>query len=428
MSNPVKFIPSADHDQHPDLRGRKQIAARLLIARNLRAHATLGQRRAPKPLKNALRVAETAASNSDQLDERELSLHDFVEGVLHEARRCCTTSKAPSVRMDECLDGFEEDISNLSCKKCVIRRLSPADGANPDIVKQAVCNGANDLTNLRFGGLCWQTFSDLFKICVEIAEEAYSGILSVEGDEALVVHLHTKVTTKESVGARTWFPAEDEPGHRAAIVELALPVDDFDDTYYLRLPYYIFHEVCVHSPESWAAQQKRQAANERCAFGEGFVDAAAVRILTRALEGGKILPPSQRPYVERFMSEAEKAQHLRADLGAGDRSSTKDRDKGAQDAVSARDQGMLLFKRLARREDRQAADEAIGIALCVNVLPLEPDERRSFMTGLDRASDDLAPVMPSRSKWLNSLRNAARRRNLMEVRALINPLLTVTEF
>ena len=234
--------------------------------------------------------------------------------------------------------------------------------------------------------------------------------------------LHTRITTDAAFGARTIFPEEDRPGQRTAIVELTLPVEEFDEGYYLRLPYYMFHEVCVHAPEGWSSPANRVPTNERCAFGEGFVDAAAVRILTRALEREGILTDADRPYCERFMNEAEKMQHQRADLEAAQRSSSKRRAKAQQDAVDARDSGMRLFKRLAKREDRQLADEAIRIALCVNLLPLLPNERISFMTMLDRASDDRAAINQRRSDWLHSLREVANRGDLVELRALIEPL------
>jgi len=284
-----------------------------------------------------------------------------------------------------------------------------------------MCNGRNDLDNLRFGALCWETFAELFKFGVQIAQEAYADVLRTNQNEHLDVKLHTRITTDAGFGARTLFPEDDRPGQRTAIVELTLPVEDFDEGFYLRLPYYMFHEVCVHAPEGWTASAKRVPTNERCAFGEGFVDAAAVRILARALEREGILTDADRPYAERFMNEAEKAQHQRADLDAAQRSSSKRRAGTQQDAAHARDEGMRLFKRLAKREDRQLADEAIRIALCVNLLPLEPDERISFMAMLDRASDCRAALMQRRSDWLHSVRAAANRGDLGQLRALIGP-------
>jgi hypothetical protein len=409
----VEFAPHVHHDQHPDLRGRKQIVARLLIARNLRARPTLQSGRRSKPFKDAVKFAE-AAVNSDLVDRRE-PLHAFLREILDEARRHPPKSDS----QNEVFDQFENDLSAMCCDKCVVRRLGEV---NRDVIERAMCDGNNDVDNMQFGALCWQTFSDLFKFVVQIAEKAYGEILHPDKNEQLKLKLHTRVTTEAGFGARTLFPNDDAPGKRTAIIELTLPVEDFDDGYYLRLPYYMFHEVCVHAPEGWAAADKRQPANERCAFGEGFVDAAAVRILTRALEGGDVPSAPDRPYFERFMNEAEKAQHQRADLDGAQRSSPKQRDKAQQDAADARDRGMRLFKRLAKREDRQSADEAIRIALCVNLLPLAPEERINFMTTLDRASAGQAAVIHKRADWLHSLRDAANRGDLNTIRGLIEPV------
>jgi len=412
MPRQVEFAPHVHHDQHPDLRGRKQIVARLLIARNLRARPTLQSGRRSRPFKDAVKFAELAV-NSDLVDRNE-PLHAFLREIIDEARR--HPPKAGS--LDEFLVDFEND-SNGMCEKCVARRLG---AVNRDVIEDAMCDGNNDLDNMQFGALCWETFSELFKFVVQVAEKAYGEILHTDKNEQLKLKLHTRVTTESGFGARTLFPNDDAPGKRTAIVELTLPVEDFDDGYYLRLPYYMFHEVCVHAPEGWAAPDKRQPTNERCEFGEGFVDAAAVRILTRALEPGDVPSAPDRPYFERFMNEAEKAQHQRAGLDGAQRSSSKQRDKAHQEAADARDRGMRLFKRLAKREDRQSADEAIRIALCVNLLPLAPEERISFMTTLDRASDSQAAIVHRRADWLHSLREAANRGDLATIRALIRPV------
>jgi hypothetical protein len=410
MPRPVEFAPHVHHDRHPDLRGRKQIVARLLIARNLRARPKLQSGKKSKQFKGAVKFAELAA-NSDLLDKHE-PLHAFLLKILAEARR------HPSAD-SKCCDQFEKELTAMCCDKCVARRL---DGADRDDIERAMCDGNNDLANMQYGALCWETFSELFKFVVQIAQKAYGEILHANQKEQLKLTLQTRVTTESGFGARTLFPDDDAPGKRTAIVELTLPVEDFDDGHYLRLPYYMFHEVCVHAPERWTAPHKRQPTNERCAFGEGFVDAAAVRILTRALECGGSCTAADEPYFEHFMNAAEKAQHQRADLDSALRSSSKQRDKAYQEASDARNRGMLLFKRLAKREDRQLADEAIRIALCVNLLPLEPDERISFFTTLDRASAGKAAIIQKRADWLHSLREGANRGDLVKIRELIAPV------
>jgi len=83
MPNSIEFKPHVHHDRHPDLRGRKQIVARLLIARNLQALPTLRTGKRRKLFRDALKSAEVVA-NSDRLEKSE-SLHEFVKGVLDEA-------------------------------------------------------------------------------------------------------------------------------------------------------------------------------------------------------------------------------------------------------------------------------------------------------------------------------------------------------
>src|SRR5262249_46080303 len=141
----------------------------------------------------------------------------------------------------EFLDKFENDLCAMHCEKCVARRIG--DGA-PDVLAAAMCDGRNDLDNLQFGALCWETFAELFKFGVKTAQEAYSDVLRTDQNEFLNVKLHTRITTDAEFGAKTLFPEEDRPGQRSAIVELTIPIEEFDEGYYLRLPYYIFHEVC----------------------------------------------------------------------------------------------------------------------------------------------------------------------------------------
>jgi len=346
-------------------------------------------------------------------------LHEFVKGVLDEACQHPPANAGAAGSMEECVHQFKRDLNAIGCERCVVRRIGSSD---PSKIKGAICDGKNDIANLNFGALCWETFAELFKFSVQITQQLYSSIVQSDETEQLNIELQTRITTEPGFGARTVFPDTDKAGNRSAVVQLTLPVEDFDDSYYLRLPYYIFHEVFVHAPESWTSVGKRQPTNERCAFGEGFVDAAAVRVLIRALEGGELLTPVDRPFFEHFMNETEKAHHRRADLAPVERGSYKQRDKAAQDAADARDDGMRLFKRLAERENPQLADEAIRIALCVNLLPLEPSERIDFMTKLDRASANRAAITERYSNWLNSLRNAANRGDLKGIKDLIGPV------
>ncbi len=135
------------------------------------------------------------------------------------------------------------------------------------------------------------------------------------------LRLKTMHTSGEDIGARTRFPTHDDFGDRNATVEINLPVDWFDEAHMKRLPYLMFHEICVHGPEAWHGASRSRAGpqrtSERCSFREGFVDAAATHTLVSWLQTQPSALKRWRELALQCMLPTETAQLSRAITSLG---------------------------------------------------------------------------------------------------------------
>lgn len=110
-------------------------------------------------------------------------------------------------------------------------------------------NRLRDSESLEGVGQCWSLLTELFTCRVELAEETYGGLLNGHEVRTLHLRLQTRRTTEADLGARTRF-LHETGSKRRAIIELKLPIERFDDSHLTRLPYILFHEICVHGPEA----------------------------------------------------------------------------------------------------------------------------------------------------------------------------------
>jgi len=441
MLDKISFEPQARHEQHPDLHGRKQLAARLLIARNLGVFAR------DLPPATLVRV-HAAAGDPKRLKDGKLALDAFLMRVFDTARRICDEDgevalgdEPPLAKVTTRLARFEEELSAINCQNCVRQRLNGAAALDESAVRNAICGDNHSLNSANMGGeaLCWRLLTDMFDDLVRLAEKAYAPLLRNNAHRRLQVRFHTEVTSKRSLSASTRFPRDkDRADARMSVVNLVLPVEHFNHRHYLTIPYYLFHEICVHGPESWLTAGPRGTTNERCPFREGFVDAAAVWLLTHALHRGEIASAQQYP--EYFVHATKQGHVARATIEPEVEISSASEDVALSDAARARAAGLMLFDRLEFHEVFGSTAELVKVALALNLLPLTSDQRREVMVELEREGMSAAEEWPSRADhkdkpdanpsgaWRDRLRQAAVDGQLDRLAELVSLRIACSEF
>jgi hypothetical protein len=185
----------------------------------------------------------------------------------------------------------------------------------------------------------------------------------------------------------------------------------------------MFHEIFVHAPESWEAQARRAETNERCAFREGFVDAAALYVLLSGLKRRKRVPDSHRDFIHSYEIGAKLAHLERRNHGPGGRMSH---------VASTRDAGATVFDVL---EKKGYAKDAVRIAICLNRLALSEEERTRVLIVLVEIADSLRWVNgkpePGAVRWLDLLGRAvevAQQGNAKELHTLLDNMVDPEEF
>jgi hypothetical protein len=202
---------------------------------------------------------------------------------------------------------------------------------------------------------------------------------------------------------------------------------DFHHGHYFSLSYYIFHEICVHTPQSWRSTGHRNAeldATETCPLREGFVDAAAHKLLKHALENPDNFPVNRR-FLESFSLHSDRTHANRVTPDPRKQLSKHPKDEAECAAVEARESGVKLFERMGAHEPRE---HVIEFALSLNVLPLNKDNRIRLMTQLDKgtlgeSAGSKAGGQNSRTRrrsWIDSLRAAVQIGDLDKLDRLVS--------
>jgi hypothetical protein len=422
---PIDFEAIVRHEEHIDLRGRKQLLAKLLIARSFGSTAS--------DLPEGLLSAVKSASNNEELiEDSGCSLEDFIRYILGEAVAWTNRHRrSGSPKVQTAVASFRADLKRVSCRECVRRRLPPGLKHDNQAIKSAICNGANDAENLKGDPRCWKFFNRLFEKLVKVAECAYRRVLCSEV-ERLRIQFKTVRTNGSCIRANTTFPNHDSLPSRAAVASITFPVVDFHHGHYFTLPYYIFHEICVHTPQAWRVSGRRNReldATETCPLREGFVDAAAHKLLERALENPRRFD-LHRGFLEDFSVYSSKAHFDRVTPDPLKQQSKRPEDEEECAAVEARLCGEKLFRRMGAQEPKDRPKHVIRFALSLNVLPLTKDDRTRLVTQLDKGSlgepaelsSDDAGRQDSRTRrrgWIAGLRAAAQSGDLEELERLV---------
>ena len=186
----------------------------------------------------------------------------------------------------------------------------------------------------------------MFVDILEMAEHAYEPFIAGHVEAALQVRFCTQRSRDKEIGAKAMFPNDDCGGQRKTEIMLALPPDSLDHSNIRDIPYLIFHEIFVHSAESWGATSRRTPTNELCAFREGFVDAAGAQVLERGLADPGLRSHLHRPYSEVY-SRAARTRHSGRMRYTGRKEGSSNAEAAQMERVTAaRNRGWKLFRRL----------------------------------------------------------------------------------
>jgi hypothetical protein len=351
------------------------------------------------------------------------TLSKFLKDILSELRRAhkksCKNSPSsdPSVLgVDHLLDELQKDIKSISCEKC--KKVNKAAG---------VCNGGTlDDELLAKAPLCWTFITQLFVSLVRLAEKLYSPYLSRSGGHTeLRILLRTQVTRQPQILAKTEFTEEDGAECRAATITLDLPIWAFDSVHLHQMAYILFHEIFVHSAESWTTMGHRNSTNERCVFREGFVDAAAAYTLNLGIADGALAHTVHAEFAEEIGLGTEAAHNERVSRPPGSDRIDDPEEKKKLQLKQLRADGKRVFKRFL---DRDRAADGVGLAVCLNVISLSDDERIRLLQVLDRSTNPILPKRGRRIEWMEQLLEAVAEHDVAQVATIIADVVAGDEF
>jgi hypothetical protein len=424
----AKFIAKISPDSYPALQWRKKLAARILIARNLSSKSRV--------LKGSiLSTVNESARDSVRAKDDSLTLEKFLREILADAKHSANlpSKRTLSPRVTEAFNDFEQDLGIVSCYNCVKYRLFDDKKLIAELIEPSICNGTNDEPNLTDRAACLYIITSIFGMAVQLAEESYRTLLK-DAEIGLTISIKFRATEEKSLGASTTL--RDREGMRIAIIEVKLPAEDFDHHQYFNLPYYIFHEVCVHAPEAWDYPGSRPllVTPSTCPLREGFVDAAAAHILDRALSQNKLGIEHDR-FKEEFQLATQTSSLSRAIPRAEVEASDLSRDQFMQEITEARHRGQVLFLKIA---SEIGDDAAADLALALNLLSLDDNRRDQLVAELTLALDprpvpagsgEGAPIAEaSIPAFLRRLTDAAQAGRLRTLREAAESLIRSPEF
>lgn len=425
MPGMVRFHAETRHGNHPNFAVRKALAARVLIARNLRLRVGLrglGDTVFDDLVEAAyFHVRQHASHDGETFSQFLTNMVDSVEArVCQLASWEDGQSKLPA-RLADVFTVLRHETNDVSCQKC--------QGCSAGAAAQ--CTGHLLDSDIVAGGArCLEFVTELFDFLVRLAERRYARLLPDTPANELRVRLKTRHHSKAELEAVTKF-IDDAPSLRQAHVLVNLPLHALDETHVKRLPYMLFHEIFVHAPEGWETNGPRVETNELCAFREGFVDAAALFVLVSALRKPAQIPTSHREFARLYLSESEAAHRERRTLGPAGRAAVPHSSKLAN-IVSSREAGAAAFEDLSVKGE---AEEAVRIAICLNRLALTQEQRTRALTALVEMVKSLEWVdgrpEPGASRWQELCGNvleAARQGNAKDLFALLDGVVDPEEF
>lgn len=417
MNDAVRFLSDIAHANHPDLVARKHLAARVLLARNL--HVLANEKRLPrKSVKNLVLTGQVKIDIEAKNSNKTLTV--FLEEVVTaikaqwESDRVSadTSTQMEHAAIELLLSQLSQEAVGLSCHNCMDQRG-----------EKTQCEGkVADAHIVAQRATCLDFVTTVFAFLVKLAESFYQPLLRPTPSGELVIRLQTKHTNGRALEASTRFVG-DGPLERRAQVHVKLPLR-FNATHLKRLPYLLFHEIFVHAPEAWGAASFREATAERCAFREGFVDAAALHVLQHGLRDLDVVPHSHHDFAEPYRRESRSAHRDRISHGPAG----VELDDEEDDLVAIRESGSLAFDRLAESD---LAKEAVDLAICINSLPLCENERTRIVVALCSMTAALrwtdSNEQPGRTRWIELHRNVLHAVRTGNARELADRLLVAVD-
>jgi hypothetical protein len=394
VNRALKFVADIRHGDYPDLPLRKVLAARMLGAK-VRIHARIAKldgTNVSRLFTELQGKAETA--NPDNHEE---SLETYLFRIADELRY---GHKEPeSMKL---ISAFHENIEKIGCTLCLSSgQIEGGPCKNrPDHDRKVMSAGL-------YGPQCWSLLAELFISLTELAERHYERYIPAG---TLTLRLEPLNTGSNDASAQTYFPCSDAANGRQAIVRVLLPNGGFDERHLKLLPYLLFHEICVHGAESWRGGSRSLIGplrtSERCAFREGFVDAAAVSVLVEWMyQTSNDLRRNWADLVEHCILPTQASHlHRAIPLATDDRGIKKA--KIVQKVQEAREEGIELYHKFVRRFGPKLSAQ---LAFALNLLELTEDDR--IRQG--------AP----QSKWLLNLRRSVARGELQAVEELVRSVL-----
>lgn len=219
----------------------------------------------------------------------------------------------------------------------------------------------------------WPFMEELMHAACRHVEEAYRWI---SGELGIVVDLVIHENAKPRVGASTRFPAQDDVGHRHAVVVLQLP-EQFKRQDYFSLLAMLHHEVFVHVVQSPGVAGPRQAVGDKCFLAEGMMDALGYRLYMRDID--RHLGRALVQYANEFRNKAMELHGWRF------------AQPSLHEAVSndlliyeARRRGRdVLDRAVAARRIPDAEDWAAMVAMRLNLASLTTEQRRRALMHID---------------------------------------------
>ncbi len=414
MPEPAKFRPDTAHAEHPVLSDRKALTTRM-IAAYVRVQAEQSN-----PLDQGfddLQLTVDARTRSSSHKVHTTTLSTFLNDLVADLRKLNATEAARLM-----IERFAAEAASIDCERCARNSGSGLP-----------CNHSlDDAQNMEYGGQCWSLLTELFTHLVGLAEEVYGPLLREHEIRDLHLRLCTLRTTDAELGARTKFPPENGSGRRATI-ELRLPVEEFNDTHLTRLPYILFHEICVHGPEAWLGGSRHLDGPERttelCAFREGFVDAAAAWLLCHRLVNAPERLGRHAALADKYEAATRAAHHERASVGPAGLRAGGERDRTLRGIKNSREQGQSLFARLLGLDGDglKATGGAVArLAFALNLLPLTDKERIRLVQSMSAVAKPFAVLR--RRAWFECLLEATSAHDLGRLRAEVEPYVIESDF
>lgn len=407
MPVPIRFYSDTAHGEHPGLADRKVLTTRI-IASYVRAHVERGDPVGQESDDLQLRVEYLTRASTPKRHATTLS--QFLADLVADLRRTNAETSATSS-----IERFAAEAALIDCTNCAARSSSG----------MPCRNRLRDSENLEGVGQCWSLLTELFTCLVELAEEAYGGLLNEHEVRTLHLRLQTRRTTEADLGARTQFLRETG-SNRRAIIELKLPIERFDDSHLTRLPYILFHEICVHGPEAWLGGSRHEPGPERttelCAFREGFVDAAAAWLLRYWLVTAPERLARHATLADKYDMATTAAQYGRASAGPAEFLASGESARARRGITNVRARGLSLFNRMLQLDTigGTVPGEAVAhLAFALNLLPLSENQRTRLVNALQAAAEPHAITL--RREWLKRLREATSAHDLRRLQAEIAP-------